>query len=94
MIVSLWLIKTGKIHHWVTFPAIFMYITTIAALGYTSFTAFNKIASGTLPSDKVAGSAVAGIIAVFLIIAALILAWDGISAIIKLKKTKSQQTGN
>lgn len=90
MIVSLWLIKTGKIHHWVTFPAIFMYITTISALGYTSFTAFKKIASGTLPSDKIAGSAVAGIIAIFLIIAALILAYDGISAIIRLKKTKTQ----
>jgi carbon starvation protein len=88
MIVSLWLIKTGKAHRWVSYPAIFMYITTIAALGYTSFTAFKKIAMGQLPPDKIVGSAVAGVIAIFLIIAALILAYDGISAIIKTKRSQ------
>ncbi|MDQ1327544.1 MAG: carbon starvation protein [Candidatus Poribacteria bacterium] len=90
MIVSLWLIKAGKVHQWVSYPAIFMYITTIAALGYTSFTAFSKIASGQLPSDRIIGSAVAGVIAIFLIIAALILAYDGISAIIKVRRSRSQ----
>ena len=90
MIVSLWLIKTGKAHQWVSYPAIFMYITTIAALGYTSFTAFSKIAIGQLPSDRIIGSAVAGVISIFLIIAALILAYDGISAIIKVRRSRSQ----
>jgi carbon starvation protein len=94
MIVSLWLIKTGKAHRWVSIPAIFMYITTIAALGYTSFSAFMKIAAGQLPPDRVAGSAVAGIIAIFLIIAAIILAYDGILAIIKIKKTRNQSAEN
>jgi len=103
MIVSLWLIKTGKTHQWVSYPAIFMYITTIAALGYTSFTALSKIvtgeaftavANGTLSLDKVIGSAVAGIIAIFLILAAVILAWDGISAIIKIRKERSQTAEN
>ena len=43
---------------------------------------------GQLPPDKIAGSAVAGAIAIFLIIAALILAYDGISAIIKTKRSQ------
>lgn len=90
MIVSLWLIKAGKVHQWVSIPAIFMYITTIAALGYTSFSAFQKIATGQLPPDRIAGSAVAGVIAVFLIIAALILAYDGISAIIRTRKERTK----
>jgi len=94
MIVSLWLIKTGKAHRWVSIPAIFMYITTMAALGYTSVTAFMKIATGQLPPDRVAGSAVAGVIAVFLIIAAIILAWDGVSAIIRARKERTQSAEN
>jgi len=94
MIVSVWLIKMGKPHKWVSLPAIFMYVTTIGALIYTSYSAFSKIASGELPSDKVAGSAVAGIIAIFLIIAALFLVWDAISAIITVRKTRSQQAAS
>jgi len=86
MIVSVWLIKSGKAHKWVSYPAIFMYITTIGALVYTSVMAFKNIAKGGLPADKIAGNVVAGAIAIFLIIAAFILAWDSIKAIAAIRK--------
>jgi hypothetical protein len=64
-------------------PAIFMIVTTIAALGYTAyatlFIAFTR--SGTLAY----GSAVAGIIAVILTILGIVLAWDGQKAYRSLK---------
>jgi len=90
MIVSVWLIRSGKVHQWVSYPAIFMYITTIGALVYTSFTAFVKIARGELPADKIAGSAVAGVIAVFLIVAAILLAWDALRAIVRLRRSQTE----
>ncbi len=91
MIVSVWLFRLGKPYKWVMFPAIFMYLTTIGALVYTSYNAFAKIASGELPTDRITGSAVAGIIAIFLVIAAIILVWDAIKAIIKFRRVRSQQ---
>lgn len=91
MIISVWLFRSGKPYKWVTFPAIFMYITTIGALIYTSYNAFAKIASGELPPDKITGSVVAGIIAIFLVIAAIILVWDAIKAVINFRRAKLQQ---
>jgi carbon starvation protein len=91
MIVSVWLIKTGKTHSWVSYPAIFMYITTIGALIYTSFASFNAITKGDLPADKVAGSIVAGVIAIFLIIAAIFLAWDALKAIVRIRRTRLEE---
>ncbi len=61
------------------------------ALVYTSFTAFRKIAQGGLPADKIAGSVVSGVTAVFLIIAAFILSWDTLRAIAKIKKERLEE---
>lgn len=94
MIVSLWLMRSGKKHRWVSYPAVFMYITTISALAYTSFYEFYKIAKGRIPAEKIAGSAVAGIIAVFLIIAALFLAWDALKAIVRIRSGKTEEAGS
>jgi len=91
MIVSVWLIRSGKGHQWVSYPAIFMYITTIGALAYASFAAFRDIVQGELPADKIAGSVVAGAIAVFLIIAAFFLAWDALKAIAKVRRTRLEE---
>lgn len=93
MIVAVWLTQLGKPSKWISYPAVFMYITTIGALGYTSFTAFKKIGQSQLPTNQLVGSVVAGIIAIFLIIAAIFLAIDALRAIVKIRRTKIEEAG-
>jgi len=93
MIVAVWLTQLGKPLKWISYPAVFMYITTIGALGYTSFTAFKKIGQSQLPTNQLVGSVVAGIIAIFLIIAAIFLAIDALRAIVKIRRTKIEEAG-
>ncbi len=77
LIITLWLINQGKKYRWAFWPFIFMFVTTIAALILTAFNALKAAAAGT----KVVGNIFAGGIGIALIIAALILAWDGWQAI-------------
>jgi carbon starvation protein len=73
LIVTLWLMKNGKKYAWTLWPCVFMFITTIAALGYTGFNAFNAALAGT----KVTGNIIAAVVALVLIICAAILGYDG-----------------
>jgi hypothetical protein len=54
-----------------------MYVTTIAALGYTGIKALMAAFAGT----KVTGNIIAGVIALVLIACALILGYDGAKAL-------------
>jgi len=76
-LVSIWLIKGKMRSKWVLYPAIFMYITTMVALGYT------VIMKGFVVGG-VSGW-LAGIIGLILFVAALILGWDIYQAIQKHK---------
>lgn len=91
MIVSIWLMRNKKPHIWVSLPAIFMYVTTIGALIHRSYTDLGKVIQGQVSLNEASGSIVAGVIAIFLIIAAVILATDAIRAIIRLRRAKTQQ---
>ena len=84
MIVTLWLINSGKKYAWTFWPFIFMFITTIAALLYMGINAFQGAVGGT----KVAGNIIAGVIALVLIVCALILGWDGWQAIRKARAVR------
>jgi len=46
MLVTAWLMSDKKAIAWTFYPMIFMFITTIAALLYTSITLFQKVLSG------------------------------------------------
>jgi carbon starvation protein len=81
LLVTLWLMSKGKNYLWTGIPFLFMFVTTIAALGITAFNVFKQVATTPdLPIDKLVGNILAGAIAVYLIIAALILAVDAYSA--------------
>jgi carbon starvation protein len=67
-LVSIWLLKGKITNKWVFYPAIFMYITTMVALGYT------VVKDGFMKGGV--GGWVAAIIGLILFIAALILGWD------------------
>ncbi len=92
LIISLWLISKGKNYLWAFIPFIFMFITTIAALILTGWGAIKQIINTPdLPIDKVIGNYIAAAISLLLIIAALILAYDGVKAVFKLKEKKTTE---
>jgi len=86
LIISLWLKSKEKNYLWAFVPFIFMFITSIAALLNTAWQVIGANLKGTLPIDKVIGNWLAGGLAIFLTIAALVLAWDAIKALTRPAK--------
>lgn len=91
MMVTVWLISEGKPSAWTFYPMLFMFITTIAALILTSYTLLKNVFSGAVKGRDLAGNALMGFVGFFLVIAALILAWEGYKAINKYRNLKSQK---
>jgi carbon starvation protein len=81
LLVSLWLMSQGKNYLWTFIPFIFMFVTTIFALVLTAWNLLQSNLAGGLPVDKVIGNWIAFVLAVFLAVAAIILAYDSIRAI-------------
>ncbi len=64
----------------------FMYVTTVAALFYTSFfKLLPPVFTGKVAGAKLFGNLLSGGCAILLIILAVILAWDGYKAFQKFK---------
>jgi len=84
LIISLWLKSKEKNYMWAFLPFIFMFITSIAALLTTAWQVISANLRGGLPIDKVVGNWIAGFLAIFLTIAALVLAWDAIKALTRV----------
>jgi len=82
LIITLWLMSTGKKYGWTLWPCAFMYVTTIAALLYTGFNAFVAAFSGA----NVVGNLIAGVVAAVLIVCALILGYDGVQALLRQRR--------
>jgi carbon starvation protein len=80
LLISLWLKSEGRNHAWALYPAFFMIVTTLAALGWLAYTNFIKLPTAASTQVFIA-SALLGIIAVVLIIAALFLIFDGWKAL-------------
>jgi carbon starvation protein len=88
LLVSLWLMSEGKKHAWALYPAIFMIVTTLAALLYVAYTNLVKLppalAAGNVQGALATG--LIGIICLVLVVAALILVVDGWRAIQRTRK--------
>ncbi len=89
LLVTLWLKSKGKNYQWTVWPFLFMFVTTIGALLYKAYESFvlnlpkiadpvaNKIAS---VSQFATAQIVIGVVALVLVVAALMLAWDAYAA--------------
>jgi carbon starvation protein len=82
LLITIWLAREGKKHSWVFWPGVFMYITTVAALLVTAYNSFFG-SSGAFASGEVGfafrlGNGIAGLIGLFLALAAIMLAVDGL----------------
>jgi len=89
LVASLWLMSQGKKATFTLIPMWFMFITTIAALLYTSFNLLSKVVEGKVQGEALIGNGLMGIVGLFLVVAAIILFIDGIKAL----KRHRQQPG-
>ncbi len=90
MLVTAYLMSEGKPAAYAFYPMIFMFITTIAALLYTSYNLLTKVISGAVKGEALVGNALMGIVGIFLVVAALVLAMEGIKAFNRYKATRIQ----
>ncbi|MCX5872025.1 MAG: hypothetical protein NTY51_02160 [Deltaproteobacteria bacterium] len=91
MLVSAWLISEGKPAAWAMIPMFFMFVTTIAALLYTSYNLLIvKVLGGALKGEALIGNTLMGLTGIFLVIAALILAIEGFKAFRRFRTMRGQ----
>ncbi len=90
LLITLWLMSKGKNYQWAFWPFVFMFVTTIGALLYKAYEAFFINLPKTADPEKykianvgqyTTAQIIIGIVALILVVAALVLAWDGIQAI-------------
>jgi carbon starvation protein len=81
LVVTVWLKSEKRNPSYALWPMLFMYITTIAATGVTARNLYVTIAANPSMSGLPVGGAWAMIIvAVLLIVASLLIGWDGLKA--------------
>ncbi|MHB8776707.1 MAG: carbon starvation CstA family protein [Anaerolineales bacterium] len=86
LLASLWLMSNGKKYMWTFVPFIFMFVTTVAALLITAYNVLKQVmTTPDLPIDKVIGNWLAGLIAIYLVVAAVILAMDALKALMAMR---------
>jgi carbon starvation protein len=90
MLVTAWLMSEGKPIAWTFYPMIFMFVTTIAALLYTSYSLLAKVFSGAVKGEALVGNTLMGLVGFFLVIAAIALAVEGIKAFNRYRGIRSQ----
>src|SRR5512136_1885591 len=78
MLMTAWLMSQGKPYGWTFYPMIFMFITTIAALVVTSYRLFTAVFAGTVKGEAYIGNILMGLVGIFLVIAAILLAIEGL----------------
>ncbi len=90
LLVTIWLMSEGRPAAWTFYPMIFMFVTTIAALLYTSYNLLSKVFAGAVKGEALVGNTLMGVIGFFLVIMALILAFEGIKALNRYKGMKAK----
>jgi carbon starvation protein len=90
MLITAWLMSEGKSYAWTLYPMIFMFVTTVAALLYTSYGLLKKVFAGGVQGEAFVGNLLMGIVGFFLVICALILGYEGIMAFKRLRTLKAE----
>jgi len=90
MLMTAWLMSQGKPYGWAFYPMIFMFITTIAALVVTCYRLFTAVFTGAVKGEKLIGNTLMGLVAIFLVIAAIILAVEGLKAFGRYKVVRAE----
>jgi carbon starvation protein len=90
MLVTAYLMSEGKPAAYAFYPMIFMFFTTIAALLYTSYNLLLKVFTGAVKGEALIGNTLMGLVGFFLVIAAIILGWEGLKAFNRYRAIRTQ----
>ncbi len=90
MLVTAWLMSEGKSYAWTFYPMIFMFVTTVAALLFTSWNLLRKVMAGGVQGEAFVGNLLMGLVGFFLVICALILGYEGLKAFKRFRTLKAQ----
>ena len=90
MLVAAYLMSEGRPAAYAFYPMIFMFITTVAALLYTSYNLLVRVFTGAVKGEALIGNTLMGFIGFFLVIAALILGFEGVKAFNRYRAMKAQ----
>ncbi|HYL82323.1 MAG TPA: carbon starvation CstA family protein, partial [Candidatus Acidoferrum sp.] len=97
VLITIWLAQTGRAYKWALWPAVFMYVTTVAALAVTAWVSLaTAVQSITAPNPNIAfvfGDVLAAVIGIALTILSLMLAWDAVQAFGKARKAQPAPAG-
>ena len=85
LLISLWLLSKGKNFQWSFWPFVFMFVTTIAALLWNAYSALLVKLPQAKTADAFAAQLIIGIVALVLVVAAGILAYDGLRALFRAR---------
>ncbi len=89
VLITIWLVQSGKAYQWAMWPAIFMYVTTVAALIVTAYVSFQAAFAPGLKAAFVFGNLVAAAIGAVLVILSLVLAYDAFQAFGRAQKART-----
>jgi len=91
MLVVAYLMSEGRPAAYAFYPMIFMFITTVAALLYTSYGLLYRVFTGVVKgTERIVGNTLMGLVGFFLVIAAIILAVEGAKAFNRYRAIKAQ----
>jgi len=91
MLVVAYLMSEGKPAAYAFYPMIFMFITTVAALLYTSYGLLYRVFTGVVKgTERIVGNTLMGLVGFFLVIAAIILAVEGVKAFNRYRAVRAQ----
>jgi carbon starvation protein len=91
MLVTAYLMSEGKSYAWTFYPMIFMFFTTAAALLVTAYRLFVlQVLAGKVKGADLIGNTLMSLVAIFLVIAAIILAVEGWKAFGRYKAVRAQ----
>ena len=91
MLVTAYLMSEGKPAAYAFYPMIFMFVTTVAALLYTSYGLLSKVFTGAVKgAEALVGNTLMGFIGFFLVIAAIILGVEGVKAFNRYRAIRAQ----
>jgi carbon starvation protein len=80
VLITIWLATTGKSYQWALWPAVFMYVSTVAALIVTAYVSFQAAFAPGLKAAFMFGNLIAAAIGFALVVLSLVLAWDALQA--------------
>jgi carbon starvation protein len=91
MLVVAYLMSEGRPAAYAFYPMIFMFITTVAALIYTSYGLLYRVFTGVVKgTENIVGNTLMGFVGFFLVIAAIILAVEGVKAFNRYRAVRAE----